>query len=99
MNAFLRWTRASVLLFSLTALLVSLGVVGVTRGESRIQKTLEPKFFAGCPVLWSDGSRGIILERQEYRDDQWYYLVQLGGAEGLCWSLPETGLSFNQSSP
>ena len=96
MNAILRWTRASVLLISLTALL---GSSGVTRGESRPQKTLEPKFFAGCPVLWSDGSRGIILERQEYRDDQWYYLVQLGGEDGLCWSLPEAGLKFNQNAP
>ncbi|MGI8977727.1 MAG: hypothetical protein ACR2FY_00730 [Pirellulaceae bacterium] len=73
---------------------MSLPFQGVAFGESRPQKTLEPKFFIGCPVLWTDGSRGVVLERSEYRDDEWYYLVQLGGEDGLCWTLPEAGLRF-----
>ena len=91
MSAFLRPLCASVLLWSLSA---SLFPQGVAQAESRIQKVLEPKFFVGCPVLWSDGSRGIIVERPVYRDEEWYYLVQLGGENGLCWSLPERGLRF-----
>lgn len=96
MNALARWIRFSLLLLFLTA---ASNFSGLTRAESRTQKTMEPKFFAGCPVLWSDGSRGIIVERQEYRDDQWFYLVQLGGEDGLCWSLPEGGLKFNKNAP
>jgi hypothetical protein len=84
MNAFSRLVCACVLLLS----------ISVACGESRPQKTLEPKFFVGCPVVWSDGSRGVIVERPVYRDDEWYYLVQLGGADGLCWSLPEAGLKY-----
>ena len=68
--------------------------LNVARGESHVPKTLEPKFFVGCPVLWSDGSRGVIVERPVYRDDQWYYVVRLGGEDGLCWTLPEAGLKF-----
>ena len=84
MNAFLRFACASVVVLS----------ISVARGESRPQKTLEPKFFVGCPVLWSDGSRGVIVERPVYRNEEWYYLVQLGGTDGLCWSLPEAGLKY-----
>jgi len=89
MSPFSRLVCASVLLFTLNA----------ACGESRIQKTLEPKFFVGCPVLWSDGSRGIVVERPVYRDEQWYYLVRLGGNDGLCWSLPEAGLKFRNQEP
>ncbi|MBC7853598.1 MAG: hypothetical protein IAF94_09190 [Pirellulaceae bacterium] len=91
MNAISRRVRASVLLVSLSFLLFS---YGIAQGESRPQKTLEPKFFVGCLVLWSDGSRGVIVERSEYRDDEWYYSVRLGGEDGLCWTLPEAGLRF-----
>ena len=91
MNVLSRLVCASVLLSSLTT---NLAFHGRALGESRVQKTLEPKFFVGCPVLWSDGSRGVIVERPVYRDDEWYYLVQLGGADGLCWTLPEAGLKF-----
>lgn len=91
MNALSRFVCASALLFSLS---MSPAFQGVAFGESRPQKTLEPKFFVGCPVLWSDGSRGVVLERSEYRDDEWYYLVRLGGEDGLCWTLPEAGLRF-----
>jgi len=84
MNVLSRLVCASVLVVSLST----------ACGESRPQKTLEPKFFVGCPVLWSDGSRGIIVERPVYRDDEWYYVVRLGGEDGLCWTLPEGGLKF-----
>jgi hypothetical protein len=66
-------------------------------GESRVQKPFEPKFCVGCPVRWSDGSRGVVVERPIYRDDEWYYLVQLGGKDGLCWTLPEAGLKFREN--
>ena len=91
MNVLSRLFFASVLFSSLTTNLV---FYGQAFGESRVQKTLEPKFFVGCPVLWSDGSRGVIVERPVYRDDEWYYLVRLGGTDGLCWTLPEAGLKF-----
>ena len=68
--------------------------LGVCDGESRPQKTLEPKFFVGCPVIWSDGSQGVIVERPVYRNEEWYYVVQLGGNDGLCWTLPEAGLKI-----
>ena len=84
MNALTRLVCAGVLLISLTTV----------HAESRVPKVLEPKFFVGCPVLWSDGSRGIVVERPEYRDDEWYYVVRLGGEDGLCWTLPEVGLKF-----
>ncbi|MCE9526913.1 MAG: hypothetical protein K8R36_12750 [Planctomycetales bacterium] len=84
MNAFSRLVCTGLLLLS----------IGVACGESRPQKTLEPKFFVGCPVVWSDGSRGVIVERPVYRNDEWFYLVQLGGADGLCWTLPEAGLKY-----
>lgn len=89
MNSFSRLVCASVLLFSLGAL----------RAESYPVKALEPpKFFVGCPVIWSDGSRGKIMMRPDYRNEEWYYQVQLGGENGLCWSLPERGLKFNQNA-
>ena len=91
MNVLSRLVLASVLFASVTTNLV---FCGRAFGESRVQKTLEPKFFVGCPVLWSDGSRGVIVERPVYRDDEWYYLVRLGGTDGLCWTLPEAGLKF-----
>ena len=69
------------------------------RAESRPDKVLEPpKFFVGCPVIWSDGSRGKIVMRPEYSEEEWHYLVQLGGEDGLCWRLPESGLKFNQNA-
>ena len=95
MNAISRLVCTSVLLFSFRVPLLSRGIV---LAESHTQKTLEPKFFVGCPVLWSDGSRGIIVERPVYRNGEWYYVVQLGGADGLCWTLPEAGLKFNQGA-
>jgi len=82
MDALSRFVCASVLLFSFN----------VAYGESYPQKTFEPKFFVGCPVVWSDGSRGVIVERPLYREDEWYYVVRLGGEDGLCWTLPEAGL-------
>ena len=91
MNVLSRLVCASVLLSSLAT---NLAFHGRALGESRVQKTLEPKFFVGCPVLWSDGSRGVIVERPVYRDEEWYYLVQLGGSDGLRWTLPEAGLKF-----
>ena len=95
MNVLSRLVCASVLFASFTTNLV---FHEQAFGESRVQKTFEPKFFVGCPVLWSDGSRGVIVERPVYRDDEWYYLVQLGGADGLCWTLPEAGLRFNENA-
>jgi len=91
MNVLSRLVCASVLLLSV---FLSIAFPRGVLGESRVQKTLEPKFFVGCPVVWSDGSRGVIVERPVYRDEEWYYLVQLGGTDGLCWTLPEAGLKF-----
>ena len=79
---------------------VLLLVMGSVQAESHPDRVLEPpKFFVGCPVIWSDGSRGKIVMRGEYVGEQWYYLVQLGGEDGLCWRLPENGLRFNQQAP
>ena len=96
MNVLSRLVCTSVLLLPLT---ISLAFHDYALCESRVQKTLEPKFFVGCPVLWSDGSRGVIVERPVYRDEEWYYLVQLGGTDGLCWTLPEAGLKFRSQDP
>jgi hypothetical protein len=93
MNVLSRLVFSSVLLASFTTT-TNLVFHGRVFGESRVEKTLEPKFFVGCPVLWSDGSRGVIVERPVYRDEEWYYVVQLGGADGLLWTLPEAGLKF-----
>ena len=96
MNVLSRLLFASILFASLTT---NPGFYGWAFGESRVQKTLEPKFFVGCPVLWSDGSRGVIVERPVYREEEWYYVVRLGGVDGLLWTLPEAGLKFRSQEP
>lgn len=55
----------------------------------------EPKFIAGYPVVWTDGSIGIIIQRQEYDEDDkdWVYLVRLNKS-GVSWRLSERSLKL-----
>jgi len=69
--------------------------VSISLAESRIPEYMpEPKFFAGCPVLWADGSKGIIVERLEYDGTEWHYIVYLPKAD-MSWRLGENGLRYN----
>lgn len=54
----------------------------------------EPKFGAGYPVNWSDGSKGVILKVVDYHDSDWYYLVHL---KYIDWQLPEKGLTLREN--
>lgn len=55
----------------------------------------EPKFGAGYPVEWYDGSKGVVVRRLNYTDD-WYYLIRF---KYMDWELPEKGLKIGGRSP
>jgi hypothetical protein len=83
------------------ALLLSL-CAACARGESYpgdgSQPSDPPRFSVGWQVRWSDGSVGRIVDRAQWQPSdgggQWYYPVQFGGPDSLCWSLPEPGLKW-----
>jgi hypothetical protein len=57
-----------------------------------------PRFCVGWRVQWSDGSIGRVVDHAHWRPSeqagQWYYPVQFGGPDSLCWELPEQGLEL-----